>query len=494
MYIRLSNTKAPKIYTDSGYVNGITVAENSAGGTKLLRSKYFYPTVQYLGIPYASPPIGKYRWQKPQPPDRWSDVLNCTAYKPICPQNLNSPYLPRNLLPKVYDKMLEYGIQDIINNSLESREDKMSEDCLYLNIIVPAKFYKIINPEAPNNYLTRLPVMIHVHGYSWSEGAASWFDPAPISAIGDVIVVNFNYRLGPLGFLKFENLESNYGLHDQITAIQWVKNNIANFGGDETKITLFGSGAGAVSINNLQLSDYGNIGLYKRMILQSGTAISPFAKSSMQNIEAHGNFIKMSGCGNFDKLADRIDCMRKKSWQDLFLKMGDRAEWEKNFPINTLIFGPTVDNKLILANASSLQDSGEFLSTDLLIGINISDGKRFTYKVKANEPDPAGVSPFNLAIDFITSTTPNFTQSKRSDVGKLIQTFYRVYDDHLTNFKFDKSSGTNLLSLHNGLKYAKGSGNKSQFKIMNLFTDYQYIAPFYKQIKNQQTYGNGGKI
>ena len=101
--------------------------------------------------------------------------------------------------------------------------------------------------------------MVHIHGYTWSDGSASWYDPSPIVSLGNVIVVSINYRLGPLGFLKFKNADSNYGLYDQLMALQWVKTNINRFGGDNTKITLFGSGAGAVSINTLTFSEFSDI-------------------------------------------------------------------------------------------------------------------------------------------------------------------------------------------------------------------------------------------
>lgn len=485
LYNKLAKTVPPRIYTDSGFVDGITQKEGTATNSKL-RSKYYYPTVQYLGVPYAAPPVGNYRWMKPQPPNPWKLPMNCTRYKPICPQNLKAPYMPRNLLPKVYTKMVDLNLQEVISNSNPNVEDKMSEDCLYVNIIVPAKFYNK-ETEAPDNYISRLAVMVHIHGYSWSEGSASWFDPAPIAALGNVIVVNFNYRLGPLGFLKFANMDANYGLHDQLTAIRWVKNNIAKFGGDENKITLFGSGAGAVSINNLQLTDYGANGLYTRMILQSGTSISPWSTSAKANLNSHETFVKLSGCGGFEMPRDRLTCMRKVSWSDLYLPKSDIDEWTNSFPQNTLIFGPIIDEKLVLTNTSKLQDNGEFLATDLLIGFNINDGKQFSYKLKPKEPDPEDSVPFDLAIDYITSSNPQYKSSpKRADIGNLIKTFYRVYDKHLSTFDLTAPSVTsNIFKLHS---YNYPKGMKSDYQIINLFTDYQFIAPFYKQVKNQQTY------
>ncbi|CAK8682739.1 unnamed protein product [Clavelina lepadiformis] len=198
---------------------------------------------QYLGIPYAEPPIGKYRWAKAMPRVKNDVYWNATYHRAICPQSLQAP-LPEYLLPIWYQK-----------NSAFMKSFKMDENCLHLNIYVPVKRKNKDGSQAMG-ITGKLPVMIYFHGFTYSEGSGNFFDGSILAAHGNVIVVTFNYRLGILGFLSNgdENLPGNYGLWDQLQAVKWVTRNIGQFQGDEKRITAFGSGAGAASIGILMLS------------------------------------------------------------------------------------------------------------------------------------------------------------------------------------------------------------------------------------------------
>jgi para-nitrobenzyl esterase len=201
----------------------------------------------YKGIPYAAAPLGPRRWRAPQPAEAWKGILAASRFAPACMQTGVS--MPGETPPKT------------------------SEDCLYLNIWVPARI-----PDA------RLPVMVWIHGGGWTNGSASmplyWGDQL---ARKGVVVVTFGYRLGPFGFLALPELANesshhasgNYGLLDQIAALAWVKRNIAAFGGDPGRVTIFGQSAGSDSVSILMASPLAK-GLFARAIGESGGLFEPF--------------------------------------------------------------------------------------------------------------------------------------------------------------------------------------------------------------------------
>ena len=198
----------------------------------------------FKGIPFAAPPVGDLRWRAPQP-TKWTGVRAATSLAPPCMQ-------PRSfLVPK--------------------EGPPPSEDCLYLNIWAPAKA-----PARP------LPVMVWIHGGAFTSGAptASMFDGTEFAHRG-VILVSIAYRLGPFGFLAHPELSresghgsGDYGLQDQIAALRWVKANIAAFGGDVSRVTVFGQSAGAGSVSMLAASPLAR-GLFQRAIAESGASFSP---------------------------------------------------------------------------------------------------------------------------------------------------------------------------------------------------------------------------
>ncbi len=200
----------------------------------------------YRGIPYAAAPIGDLRWRPPQPVKSWTGVREATSFAPACPQTGVS--MPGEMPPTV------------------------SEDCLHLNVWTPAQAGS-----------ARLPVMVFIHGGGFTNGAAAlplyWGDRL---ARRGVIVVSFGYRLGPLGFLALPELtresphhaSGDYGFQDQIAALQWVQRNIAAFGGDPARLTVFGQSAGAMSISVLMASPLAK-GLFQGAIGESGGVFEP---------------------------------------------------------------------------------------------------------------------------------------------------------------------------------------------------------------------------
>ncbi|MBL8206532.1 MAG: carboxylesterase family protein, partial [Blastocatellia bacterium] len=205
----------------------------------------------YKGIPYAASTAGENRWKPPQPVKAWQGVRDATAFGMDCPQ---APY-PQG--------------------SIFYRPPRpQSEDCLCLNVWTAAKAGD------------KRPVMVWIHGGALTRGsgATPTYDGTNYAKKG-VVLVTINYRLGPLGFLAHPELTAesaqrssgNYGLLDQIAALKWVQQNIAAFGGDPKRVTIFGESAGSTSVSTLMASPLAK-GLFQRAIGESGASVRPMAK------------------------------------------------------------------------------------------------------------------------------------------------------------------------------------------------------------------------
>nr|AJP62551.1 carboxylesterase [Oxya chinensis] len=196
------------------------------------------PIYRFEGIPYAEPPVGDLRFQPPVTKAAWSGVRDALAWASQCPQYL-------------------------INGATGD------EDCLYLNVY---------GPGTPSKNGTQKAVMVWIHGGCFTGGSGATV--ADYFVDDDVLFVSINYRLGLLGFLSTgdEVVPGNMGLKDQVEALRWVQRNIAAFGGDPERVTIFGESAGGASIHYHILSPLSK-GLYKNAIAMSGTALSPWAFS-----------------------------------------------------------------------------------------------------------------------------------------------------------------------------------------------------------------------
>lgn len=229
-----TSQQAPQVQTDSGRLVGLHVASLARGGA-------------FLGIPYAAQPVGPLRWRAPQPAARWEGARAATRFGPACPQ-APSPWLPEML-----------GIQKMATD----------EACLFLNVWTPD-----LHPER------KLPVLVWVHGGGNVEGSGEWPPLGVTLAQQGVVVVSINYRLGALGFLALPALSAesehrvsgNYGHLDQLEALRWVRQNIAQFGGDPNQVTIGGQSSGALDVCNLMASPLA-LGLFEGAILQSGVCV-----------------------------------------------------------------------------------------------------------------------------------------------------------------------------------------------------------------------------
>ena len=224
----------------------------------------------YTGIPYAKPPVGELRWKAPQDPEPWGGVRTCTHFAAMSMQPRSS---------EIYNSLSQIvGFHDFEVSVHDNFRDAVSEDALYLNIWKPAGAGE------------KLPVLVYIHGGSLQTGQP-WY--ADYSGEGlarkGILVVNLGYRLGVFGFLATEELAAedpnrstgNYGLMDQIKALEWVRDNIAAFGGDPDNVTLSGESAGAACVTALCTSPKAK-GLFRRAIAESSTTTAPVPQHSFR--------------------------------------------------------------------------------------------------------------------------------------------------------------------------------------------------------------------
>ncbi len=222
-----------------------------------------YGSHQWLGIPFAKPPLGELRWRAPEPAEPWTGTFEATVFGSPCPQ-LASPF---------------GGLDDLAPGTPAG-----DEDCLALNVYSPRRTREEVASGG-----ARLPVMVWIHGGSNVIGHSGFYDGGNLAVSQNLVVVTINYRLGPIGWFRHASLRGagtreadhsgNFGTLDMIQALRWVQENIAAFGGDPGKVTIFGESAGGTDVFTLLLSPQAK-GLFHRAIAQSGgTHLSSVAEA-----------------------------------------------------------------------------------------------------------------------------------------------------------------------------------------------------------------------
>ena len=288
----------------------------------------------FRGIPYAQPPIGELRWQSPAPLSSSPKVINAESFKPACMQD-------------EYSTVWYKDVAELFGNprSVFDHVEAVSEDCLYLNIWTNSLDQK-----------SKKPVMVWVHGGADTGGWS--YEPNYLGhqlAKEDVVVVSINYRLNIFGFFMHPELSDqtgNFGLEDEMMALQWVKDHISFYGGDPENITYFGESAGGAHVSYLMAAPRGR-GLFKRGIIQSG-AYNLFDWTEKDESEELGTTTQtLLGAENLQTM--------------------------KNLPAETILsasaslghpFGPNIDGELIPNNLTQLLEEGSFNNIDLMIGSN----------------------------------------------------------------------------------------------------------------------------
>jgi len=300
----------------------------------------------YKGIPFAAPPVGELRWKAPQPAAKWEGVRQATKFAPAPMQGGNPP-------------------------------SGKSEDCLYLNIWTPAK-----------SAGDKIPVMVYIYGGGFAGGYTSdpWISGEKLAKKG-VILVSTAYRVNQFGFLAHPELSAespnhvsgNYGILDQIAALKWIQKNIAAFGGDPSKVTIFGESAGAISVSMLCASPLAK-GLFSGAISQSGGSFGPtrpttFPGENMKTLkqaeESGKTYVQKAGVSS---IAD----LRKIEAEKVPSGFGMPGGW------------PIIDGYVIPDDQHRLYEAGKYNDIPVLIGYNSDEGASFS-REKTPEEYIAGV-------------------------------------------------------------------------------------------------------
>ncbi len=352
--------------------------------------------VSFKGIPFAAPPVGPLRWKAPQPVRPWTGVKQAAAFGPSCVQDPNFARL--------------FGAPPEIN-----------EDCLYLNVWTPAK----TAGEA-------LPVMVWIYGGGFVGGQTSVpaYDGTRLAEKG-VVLVSVAYRVGAFGFLAHAELSresgkgsGNYGLQDQIEGLRWVKANIAKFGGDPARVTIFGESAGGIAVSMLAASPAAK-GLFQRAISESGGNFGPprFANEGGQNVpplkvaEATGqSFLAKLG-------AKDIAAARELSVDQLQTAQGPGLQGG---------FWPVFDGDVLPGDQYELYKAGRFYDTPVLIGTNSDEGALFAQPGMTKALFESQIREgYGKHADAILAAYPHATDAEAAKAGKDIFRDYGVRVAHV---------------------------------------------------------------
>ena len=336
-----SQTAGPTVQIESGALRGL----------------YAGSTAVFKGIPYAQPPVGKLRWQEPQPVEAWKGIRDASHAGSACVQD------PAGLTPFLAPMAKAYG------STYSALPVRSSEDCLYLNVWTPGW---------PPQH--GLPVMVWLHGGSnvVGSGAQSTYDGASLVSHG-VILVTINYRLGVLGFFSHPELTAEsshhssgkYGLLDQLAALGWVQRNIAQFGGDPNNVTLFGESAGAIDAGVLMASPL-SAGLFRRVISESGPMIGAGKGTTLAQAEAFGKAVGEAAPG--DPHASGLARLRQMPATEV-VKLAAQVMKTRSNVVDTA--SPGADGWVNPIPAQEAFVKGSIQKVDLLVGLNARELSAF---------------------------------------------------------------------------------------------------------------------
>lgn len=295
---------------------------------------------EFRGIPYAQPPLGTLRFKPPQPGGPWEGTLDARSKKTACPQVVYNPKAFVNI--------------------------ELTENCLHLNIWSP--------PERTEDVV---PVLAWIHGGGFTHGSSGQDvnNGAVLAASTGLVVVSFNYRLGFLGFLDTQSTEApgNVGLLDQNMALRWIRENIDQYGGDASKVTIFGDSAGGMSVHGHLISPISK-GLFIRACLMSGTLHGrDFAQTANDSISKGNTVAAAVGCADRHRNLTTnpesiVECLRSRNAFQL-VRATNNLFKPKLFP-----FLPTYPNGFLPVDPSAAVKQGLFNAADLLVGVTADEG------------------------------------------------------------------------------------------------------------------------
>ncbi|KAI9563146.1 hypothetical protein GHT06_010604 [Daphnia sinensis] len=384
---KYGNLRGLTLYASSS--QPLTTTTTPASHRKFINSGGSKKTVEaFLGIPYAAAPVGPLRYLPPASPGPWQGIRPANTLPPACPQQL-PPLANRTASLETMPRARYYQLK-----RMQLMLANQSEDCLYLNVYAPSEGFVGGGTTTPAS----LAVMVLIHGESYTWGAGHLMDGATLAAKSRMVVVTLNYRLGILGFLQTAAsptpghvrgksksaipTQGNYGLLDIMAALLWSKDNIGVFGGDAGRVTLSGHGTGAALVNLLMISPIA-AGLFQRVVLMSGSALSPWALNPQAG-KLKAEVARQMGCEPFAKsqgsaeqmsMADIGDCLRKVPLDSL---MAVRLPETPRF---CPTFAPFIDGAGIVAvdPLRAMQSSSEdFARIPLIAGVTSVESYRYT--------------------------------------------------------------------------------------------------------------------
>ncbi|KAF2751036.1 cholinesterase [Sporormia fimetaria CBS 119925] len=421
VYGHPGNSKLPTAVIDSGKLVGTTTTLPSATAA----------VNQFLGVPFAAPPV---RFSKPEKPKKWRQERTAQAYGPACIQQFSGTG----------------PTADFTRNVFNNPAPKESEDCLFLNVFAPTG-------EPPKG---GFPVMFWMYGggLAFGNGGQPAYDGSWFAGFEDVIVVTINYRTNIFGFpgsTELKVTERNLGFYDQRLALDWVQRNIKAFKGDPKKVTIFGESAGAVSVDAL-VTSYAKNAPFRAGIMQSGQV--SFGRS--RTADSTGNWAKLAELLNCTGSA--LACIRKAP----VLTVKDIIEK------NSLSFSPVVDNTTLVSDPAGRRARREIADVPILFGSNAQEGRVYsigqnnltaylqtTFQVPAlmdavRAAYPRGVAGLNTDYDIISAiytdlifTCPGAKVANASEAAGY-NTWRYLYAGNFPNLNAKELIGIDLQAFH----------------------------------------------
>nr|7W1I_A Chain A, Carboxylesterase [Thermobifida fusca]7W1L_A Chain A, Carboxylesterase [Thermobifida fusca] len=318
----------------------------------------------FRGIPYAEPPVGAHRFTAPRPPRPWDGVRDATEFSATAPR---PPY------PEAIGALL-------------------------IERFIPGDDYLTLNVWTPDPNAVGLPVMVWIHGGAFTNGSGSEpvYDGAAFARDG-VVFVSFNYRLGIIGFADLPDAPSNRGLLDQIAALEWVRDNIARFGGDPGNVTVFGESAGAMSVCTLMATPRAR-GLFRRAILQSGAgnmAVAAEDATTIAAVIAHRLGVEPTAAALAHVPVAQLLDVQQQVAQEI-QGAPDPAVWGERIAGGSVLlpFAPVIDGELLSQRPAEAIAGGAGHDVDLLFGTTTDLYRLFLA--------PTGLLPF-ITSDYVTA-------------------------------------------------------------------------------------------
>ncbi|CAI9727860.1 cholinesterase 2-like [Octopus vulgaris] len=414
-----AHAQDPIIDTTTGKINGSTISVQN------------FDLDVFLGIPFAKPPVGNLRFKRPEEIERWSGIKETKKYASSC----------------------EQPITDNSNDTadVDLWESNLSEDCLYLNIWAPTEARKT---------RSNLTTMIWIYGGGFISGSSAKdvLDGRWLAVSQNIIVASINYRLGPFGFLSLndERAPGNMGLLDQNLAIKWIRDNIASFGGDPDKLTLFGQSAGAISVGMHVISPKSR-NLFRNAIMMSGTPnTNNVFKTKEENIDRAKEMAAFLKCPteNDERM---LNCFLKADAKKITV-----GQYQNFNELRGIPFSPIIDNYFLQKSPNEVLQS-KTIKKDVLIGFVKNEG---TFMLLLTNPQyftPNGIAPINKSIAH--KLMKNYLGAELSP-AQLDSIFY-VYGSHVYTsetqkyaYILDQVLGDNMFKCP-GINFARVFSNHS---------------------------------